>query len=288
MVTGVCSSGVVMKTEPNVVAACSSRDQRLAVEARDLVKRFSDTTAVAGISVSVRRGEVFALLGPNGAGKTTTIQMLTTQLRPTSGVVRIDGFDPQRQPDEVRKRIGIVFQDPTLDTELTAYENLDLHGQLHRMARRLRSARIRALLEIFELWDRRDTLVNRFSGGMKRRLEIARGLLHTPRILFLDEPTLGLDPQTRNLLWTKVGELNRLEGATIFLTTHVIDEAERVADRVAIIDHGSIVADDTPQALRRRTGTESLEKAFLVLTGTTVRDETEAHRVGYLARVGRG
>ena len=278
---------MVVKTEPNV-AACSSRDQAVTVEARDLVKRFNDISAVAGISVSIRRGEIFALLGPNGAGKTATIQMLTTQLKPTSGVVRIDGFDPQRQPDEVRKRIGIVFQEPTLDTELTAYENLDLHGQLHCMARRVRTARIFALLEVFELWDRRDTLVNRFSGGMKRRLEIARGLLHRPRILFLDEPTLGLDPQTRNLFWTKVGELNRLDGTTIFLTTHVIDEAERVADRVAIIDHGRIVADDTPQALRRRTGTDSLERAFLMLTGTTVRDETEPQCSDYVARAGRG
>jgi ABC-2 type transport system ATP-binding protein len=185
----------------------------------------------------------------------------------------IDGLDPVSRPLEVRRRFGIVFQDPSLDSELTAYENMTLHAALYHVPRAVRDGRIELLMKLFELWERRDSFVKTFSGGMKRRLEIARGLLHTPKILFLDEPTLGLDPQTRNQLWTHVRHLNETEGVTVFLTTHYMDEAERMAHRIAIIDHGKIVAQGTPDELKQRTGAESLEQAFLALTGTTIRDE---------------
>jgi ABC-2 type transport system ATP-binding protein len=243
------------------------------IHVQNLRKTFGELKAVDGISFEVRPGEIFAFLGPNGAGKTTTIQMLTTLLRPTEGTIAIDGLDPVTAPLDVRRRFGIVFQDPSLDGELTAYENMELHGVLYHVPRRTRVERIESLLKLFELWERRDALVKTFSGGMKRRLEIARGLLHTPKILFLDEPTLGLDPQSRNQLWTHVRHLNETEGVTVFLTTHYMDEAERVARRIAIIDHGRIVAQGTPQELKQQTGTDSLEGAFLALTGSTIRDE---------------
>ena len=243
------------------------------IRVENLVKTFGEVRAVDGVSFHVPPGEVFAFLGPNGAGKTTTIQMLTTLLRPTSGSIAIDGLDPAARPLDVRRRFGIVFQDPSLDNELTAHENMNLHGVLYHVPRRVRGERIELLLRLFELWDRRDSPVKQFSGGMKRRLEIARGLLHTPKILFLDEPTLGLDPQTRNQLWTHVRHLNETEGVTVFLTTHYMDEAERAAHRIAIIDHGKIVAQGSAQELRQQTGATSLEGAFLALTGTTIRDE---------------
>jgi ABC-2 type transport system ATP-binding protein len=243
------------------------------IHVQSLVKTFGDVAAVDGISFEVRAGEIFAFLGPNGAGKTTTIQMLTTLLRPTGGTITLDGLDPVTNPHEVRRRFGIVFQDPSLDGELTAYENMELHGVLYHVPRRTRAGRIEALLTLFELWDRRHARVKEFSGGMKRRLEIARGLLHAPKILFLDEPTLGLDPQSRNQLWTHVRHLNETEGVTVFLTTHYMDEAERVAHRIAIIDHGRIVAQGSPQELRQQTGADSLELAFLALTGSSIRDE---------------
>ena len=181
------------------------------IRVENLVKTYGEIKAVRDISFDVQKGEIFAFLGPNGAGKTTTIKMLTTLLRPTSGKVMIDGLDPATHQNEVRKRFGIVFQDPSLDDELTAYENMDLHGALYGVPRKVRSERTEMLLKLFELWDRRDDPVKQFSGGMRRRLEIARGLLHTPKILFLDEPTLGLDPQTRNQLWTHVKKLNEEE-----------------------------------------------------------------------------
>jgi ABC-2 type transport system ATP-binding protein len=243
------------------------------IHVENLVKTFGDVKAVDGVSFDVTTGEIFAFLGPNGAGKTTTIQMLTTLLTPTSGSMRLDGLDPLANPLEVRKRFGIVFQDPSLDGELTAYENLDLHGVLYHVPRKVRAERIEVLLKSFELWDRKDSYVKTFSGGMKRRLEIARGFLHTPKILFLDEPTLGLDPQSRNQLWAQVKQLNETEKVTVFLTTHYMDEADRVAHRVAIIDHGKIVAQGTAQELKQQTGADSLEGAFLALTGTTIRDE---------------
>jgi ABC-2 type transport system ATP-binding protein len=243
------------------------------ISVQNLTKHFGEVKAVTDVTFDVAPGEIFAFLGPNGAGKTTTIQMLTTLLRPTSGTIAVDGLDPVAHPLEVRRRFGIVFQDPSLDGELTAYENMDLHGVLYHVPRRVRAERIEQLLKLFELWDRRKSLVKTFSGGMRRRLEIARGLLHTPKILFLDEPTLGLDPQSRNQLWTHVKHLNETEGVTVFLTTHYMDEAEKTARRVGIIDHGRIVAQGTTQELREQTGADSLEAAFLKLTGTTIRDE---------------
>ena len=243
------------------------------IQVEHLVKKFGDFTAVDDISFEVRPGEIFAFLGPNGAGKTTTIKMLTTLARPTSGTLEIDGLDPNRSSNEVRKRFGIVFQDPSLDGDLTAYENMELHGVFYHVPRKLQVERIEQLLRLFELWERGNQQVKLFSGGMKRRLEIARGLLHTPKILFLDEPTLGLDPQTRNQLWTQVKHLNQSEGVTVFLTTHYMDEADRVAQRIAVIDHGKIVAQGSPQELKQQTSRDSLEEAFLALTGSTIRDE---------------
>jgi ABC-2 type transport system ATP-binding protein len=259
------------------------------IHVENLVKTFGEVKAVDGISFDVAAGEIFAFLGPNGAGKTTTIQMLTTLQRPTSGSIKVDGLDPTTQPLQARSRFGIVFQDPSLDVELTAYENMDLHGALYHVPRKIRVERIHTLLTLFELWDRRDSFVKTFSGGMKRRLEIARGLLHTPKILFLDEPTLGLDPQSRNQLWTHVKHLNETEGVTVFLTTHYMDEAERTAERIAIIDHGHIVAQGTAAALKQQTGADSLEAAFLALTGSTIRDERAdaAEQMRQMARMWR-
>ena len=239
----------------------------------NLVKKYGEVSAVDDISLDVKAGEIFAFLGPNGAGKTTTIKMLTTLLTPTSGSIQIDGLDPIKQSTEVRRRFGIVFQDPSLDQELTAYENMEIHGVLYGIGRAVRHERTEQLLKTFELWDRRNDQVKLFSGGMKRRLEIARGFLHTPKILFLDEPTLGLDPQTRNQLWTQVKAINEQEGVTVFLTTHYMEEAERVAQRIAIIDHGKIAATGTAAELKAQTGTDSLEQAFLKLTGTSIRSE---------------
>ena len=243
------------------------------IEVQGLVKKFGEFTAVDNISFSVGQGEIFAFLGPNGAGKTTTIKMLTTLLRPTGGGVTIDGINPFIKQNEARKRFGVVFQDPSLDGDLTAAENMELHGVFYHVPHKLRIERTEMLLRQFELWERRNDRVKTFSGGMKRRLEIARGLLHTPKILFLDEPTLGLDPQTRNQLWTHVKHLNETERTTVFLTTHYMDEADRVAHRIAVIDHGRIVALGTPQELKEQTNADSLEAAFLALSGTSIRDE---------------
>ena len=243
------------------------------IRVQNLTKRFGENAAVKDISFEVARGEIFAFLGPNGAGKTTTIKMLTTLLKPTSGKVEIDGLDPSLQPNQARQRFGIVFQDPSLDIDLSAWENMELHGMLYGVPRTLRIERSEELLRRFELWDRKNDRVKLFSGGMKRRLEIARGLLHTPKIIFLDEPTLGLDPQSRNQLWTHVKHLNETENVTVFLTTHYMDEADRVAHRIAIIDHGGIVAQGTSAELKTQTGTDSLEGAFLALTGSSIRDE---------------
>ena len=256
------------------------------IRAQGLVKKFGDFTAVDNIAFDVAKGEIFAFLGPNGAGKTTTIKILTTLLRPTSGSVSLDGLDPVTHQTAARKQFGIVFQDPSVDDELTAYENMDFHGALYSVPRKLRKERIEALLKLFELWDRRKDQVKQFSGGMRRRLEIARSLLHTPKIIFLDEPTLGLDPQTRNQLWNHVKKLNEEEQVTVFLTTHYMEEAERVAHRIAIIDHGKIIAQGTPDELKVQTGTETLEQAFLALTGSTIREE-EANSLDKMRTFGK-
>ena len=244
------------------------------IRAENVTRKFADFTAVDGISFEVATGEIFAFLGPNGAGKTTTIKMLITLLAVTSGKIEIDGLDPMRHRNEVRRRFGVVFQDQSLDQELTAWENMDLHGALYSMPRKLRRERSETLLTMFELWDRKDSTVSEFSGGMRRRLEIARGLLHTPKILFLDEPTLGLDPQSRNQLWTHIKNLNQQEGVTVFLTTHYMDEADRAASRIAIIDHGKIVALGTSRQLQEQTHTQTLEEAYLSLTGSALRDQS--------------
>ena len=243
------------------------------IQVRNLTKKFKDFTAVDDVSFDVQRGEIFAFLGPNGAGKTTTIKMLTTLLNPTSGEMLLDGFDPAREQHDVRRSFGIVFQDPSLDDELTAYENMYFHAVIYKIAKATRKARIEEMLKFVQLWERRDDQVKFFSGGMKRRLEIARGLLHLPKILFLDEPTLGLDPQTRNLIWEHIKDLNKVEHITVFLTTHIMEEADRVADKVAIIDNGKIVAQGTPRELKERTESATLEEAFLSYTGKTIRNE---------------
>jgi ABC-2 type transport system ATP-binding protein len=244
------------------------------IRVQNLVKTFGTFTAVDDVSFEVAEGEIFAFLGPNGAGKTTTIRMLTTLLNPTAGSIELDGLNPATNQNEARRRFGIVFQDPSLDGDLTAWENMEIHGVLYHVPHKVRHQRIEALLKQFELWDRRKEQVKKFSGGMKRRLEIARGFLHTPKILFLDEPTLGLDPQSRNQLWTHVKKVNETEKTTVFLTTHYMDEADRVAHRVGVIDHGKLVAVGTPAQLKEQTKTESLEEAFLALTGSSIRDES--------------
>jgi ABC-2 type transport system ATP-binding protein len=244
------------------------------IRVQNLLKTFGAFTAVNDVSFEVAEGEIFAFLGPNGAGKTTTIKMLTTLLKPTSGSMELDGLDPQVHQNEARRRFGIVFQDPSLDGDLTAWENMQIHGVLYHVPHKVGKQRAEALLKQFELWERRKDQVKKFSGGMKRRLEIARGFLHTPKILFLDEPTLGLDPQSRNQLWTHVKKVNEAEKVTVFLTTHYMDEADRVAHRVGVIDHGKLVAVGTPSEIKEQTKTESLEEAFLALTGSTIRDES--------------
>lgn len=243
------------------------------IEVSSLTKKYKDFIAVDNLNFSVESGEIFAFLGPNGAGKSTTIKMLTTLLKPTSGTISINGFNPENQQDQVRKSFGIVFQDPSLDEELTAYENMEFHGVLYNVAKTTRKKRIRDLLTLVDLWSKKDFFVKTFSGGMRRRLEIARGLLHHPKIFFLDEPTLGLDPQTRNQLWNYIEDLNKQEGITVFFTTHYMEEAERVAKKIAIIDHGKIVAAGTNEQLKKQTKTNSLEEAFLALTGKKIRDE---------------
>jgi len=243
------------------------------IEVKNLTKRFDDFVAVDNISFSVSAGEIFAFLGPNGAGKTTTIKMFTTLLQPTDGRILIGGSDPVEKPDEVRQNFGIIFQDPSLDDELTAFENLEFHGVLYNVPKKTRRERIEELLRVVELDKRRNSLVKEFSGGMKRRLEIARGLLHHPKIIFLDEPTLGLDPQTRNHLWSYIKDMNQKENITVFFSTHYMEEADRMADRIAIIDNGKIVAEGTSAKLKEETKTATLEDAFLKLTGKEIREE---------------
>jgi len=242
------------------------------IEVIRLTKRFGPLTAVDDISFRVEDGEVFGFLGPNGAGKTTAINVLCTLMRPTTGSAKVAGYDVASQRNAVRQSIGLVFQDPSLDAQLTAYENLRFHALLYNVPGDERAERIEEVLRIVELWDRRDAVVRTFSGGMKRRLEIARGILHHPRVLFLDEPTLGLDPQTRERVWEYILELQRAQEITIFMTTHYMDEAEH-CDRIAIIDQGKIVALDTPDALKRMVGVD-------ILTLRTEDNEGAAREIG--------
>jgi ABC-2 type transport system ATP-binding protein len=232
------------------------------IEVEDLAKTYGEVEAVRGVSFTVAPGEVFGFLGPNGAGKSTTINMLCTLVRPTSGTARVSGFDVAHQRDDVRRHIGLVFQDPTLDAQLTATQNLRLHAELYGIEPGAVPARMDQMLGMVDLADRRDQPVMTFSGGMKRRLEIARGLMHSPRVLFLDEPTIGLDPQTRSAIWRYIRALQREEGTTIFMTTHYMEEAE-LCDRIAIIDRGEIVVLDTPDALKASVGADR------VVLGTT-------------------
>lgn len=225
-----------------------------AIETEEITKRFDDIVAVNKISISVKPGELFGLLGPNGAGKTTLISMLSTITEPTSGKAKVWGFDVEKESSQVRENIGMVFQGTTLDDRLTGKENLDLHGRLYGLDGKTRKKRIEEVLALVELTERADSIVRTFSGGMMRRLEIARGLMHHPHVLFLDEPTLGLDPQTRNHIWEYIKILNKVEGVTIVLTTHYMEEADHLCQRIAIIDHGDIVALDTPEALKERLG----------------------------------
>jgi ABC-2 type transport system ATP-binding protein len=226
-----------------------------AIVVRGLTKDFDEVKAVRGVDFEVTPGEVFGFLGPNGAGKTTTINMLCTLAKPTSGSATVAGHDVVRERDEVRRNIGLVFQDPTLDGYLTATQNLKLHAELYGVQSDLVKARMEQVLQMVGLWERRNTKVMTFSGGMRRRLEIARGLMHSPRVLFLDEPTIGLDPQTRRSIWSYIRQLKEHEEITIFMTTHYMDEAEW-CERIAIMDHGQIVALDSPETLKAEVGTD--------------------------------
>lgn len=241
------------------------------IDVKNLTKKFGEFTAVNDVSFSVEPGKIFAFLGPNGAGKTTTIKMLTTLLEPTAGVVTVNNFNLKKERDDVRRSFGIVFQDPSLDDDLTAWENMQFHAVLYGVPKAQMKKRIEDLLALVDLSDRAGDYVKNFSGGMKRRLEIARSLIHTPKIIFLDEPTVGLDPQTRNHMWSYIVDLSKKEGVTVFLTTHYMEEAEKMADNVVIIDHGAIIGQGTPDELKKSTNTDSLENAFLALTGNAIR-----------------
>ena len=226
------------------------------ISTENLTKNFKDLTAVNNISFTVQKGEIFGFLGPNGAGKTTTIKMLTTLLHPTQGSAKIAGHDIIKQRDDVRKSIGVVFQEPALDTELTGQENLDFHARMYGIAKMKRDERINEVLNLVDLTEKKDVLVKNYSGGMKRRLEIARGLMHSPKVLFLDEPTLGLDAQTRQAIWKYIKKMNKEEKTTIFLTTHYMDEADNLCNRVGIIDHGKILVIDTIRNLKKSIGND--------------------------------
>ena len=242
-----------------------------AVEVSHLVKQFNGFTAVNDLSFAVDPGELFGFLGPNGAGKTTTISILCTLLAPTSGKACVAGFDCLREPVQVRESIGIIFQEPSLDERLTAWENLEFHGMIYHMPQPHRRQRMEEVLRFVELWDRRNSIVRTYSGGMKRRLEVARGLMHQPRVLFLDEPTIGLDPQTRHRIWTLIDQLRAEHKTTFFVTTHSMEEAER-CDRVAILDHGRLIALGRPSELVAQRKAKNLEQVFLAITGHGLRD----------------
>lgn len=242
------------------------------VEVNNLVKRFNGITAVDDITFEVKQGDIFAFLGPNGAGKSTSIKIMTTVLRPTSGKVAVNGYDVISQEREVRESIGVVFQEHTLDDYLTAFENLYYHCALYKVPRRERKERVNEMLNNIGLYDRRNHILKTFSGGMKRRIEIVRGLLHYPSILILDEPTTGLDAQTRFFLWNYIERVNRDYKVTIFLTSHNLEEIEKVSRHTAIIDNGKILANGTNKEIMDKTGADSLEKAFLEITGYSLRN----------------
>jgi ABC-2 type transport system ATP-binding protein len=229
-----------------------------AIETFDLTKKFGRFTAVDGVNIQVKEGEIFGLLGPNGAGKSTTISMLCTILRPTSGTAKINGYDIVQQPGHVRKSIGIVFQDPSIDDKLTGRENMELHADLYDVPRDVMHSRIDEVLKLVELEDRASHFVNTYSGGMRRRLEIARSLIHYPKVLFLDEPTIGLDPQSRDHIWNYIKDLKERENITIILTTHYMEEADELCDRIAIIDRSKIIAMDTPHNLKEKLENEMI------------------------------
>jgi len=261
---------------------------KIAIKVKDLSKRFGQVIAVDNISFEVEKARVFGFLGPNGAGKTTTINILCTLLLPTSGEATVNGFNVLTSPNEVRKSIGIIFQDPSLDERLTAYENLNFHGMIYHLSSKARKVRIEEVLSMLGLYSKKDYIVRTFSGGMKRRLEIARGLMHMPQILFLDEPTIGLDPQTRQYILDYVLNLSQRQNLTVFLTTHYMDEAE-ICQRVGIIDHGKIVALDTPSALKNKYTASSLNDVFLKVTGRNIREEEsdDKERLGEFLRARR-
>jgi len=229
---------------------------RAAIEAGSLTMRFGDFTAVDGVDLKIEQGELFGLLGPNGAGKSTIIKMLTTMLRPTAGGAQVWGHDIMKERDAVRNSIGVVFQDPSVDSQLTGRENLDFHGRMYGMNKKTREARVEDVLDLVDLRDKANVLMEDYSGGMQRRLEIARGLMHHPHVLFLDEPTLGLDAQTRRHIWAYIQKMNREDEVTVVLTTHYMEEADHLCDRVAIIDQGQIVAQDTPENLKDLIGAD--------------------------------
>ena len=255
------------------------------IETKDLIKNYNSIKAVDSVSLKIKKGELFGLLGPNGAGKTTFISILATIKKPTSGTAMLCSHDVVTQQDYVRSCIGIVFQDPSLDDELYGRENLDIHARLYHTENR--EQRISEVLRLVGLTSRADQQVKTYSGGMKRRLEIARGLMHKPKVLFLDEPTLGLDTQTRRNIWDFIKKLKK-EGVTIILTTHYMDEADYLCDRVAIIDHGRVIAMDTPKRLKKRKKARTLEDVFLKYTGRHIRDEeasvTDKNRRTYKTR----
>ena len=226
------------------------------IKTDNLTKKFNNFTAVDKVSFTVKQGEIFGFLGPNGAGKTTTIKMLTTLLNPTDGFAEVAGYDITKEKDEVRKKIGIVFQEPALDNQLTGKENLDFHARMYGLNKKNRKKRINEVLKLVDLDDKKDVIVKNYSGGMKRRLEIARGLMHHPTVLFLDEPTLGLDAQTRRAIWEYIIKMNKEEGTTIFLTTHYMDEADFLCDRIGIIDQGKILVIDTTDNLKNSVGND--------------------------------
>ncbi len=244
-----------------------------AIEAVNLTKRFGDIVAVNSISFSVPYGSIFAFLGPNGAGKTTTIKMLVTILRPDSGEAWVAGH-PLSEPMEIRKKIGVVFQDSSLDDELTAMENMQFHAAIYGLDHKTAEKRIKHLMRMVGLWERRNSFVSEFSGGMRRRLEIARAMVHNPDIIFLDEPTVGLDPQTRLSIWKHLKDVVK-QGKTVMFTTHYMEEAEKMAKSIAIIDHGRIISSGTPESIMSFTSSSSLEEAFIKLTGRKIRDEEE-------------